>query len=212
MDSLNHRNHHKHLLSFLLEQKESGEFRPCQDYRYLNEWTIKNSYPLPLIPDLLDSIGDAKIFTKLNIRWGYNNILIKPGDRWKAAFKCAEGLFKPVVVFFRLTNEPATFQAYMEWVFADFILEGWFKVFIDDLLIMSLLMWEHKEREIKVLARLAEHDLFLKPEKCVFSQRQVEYLGFIISKKSVSMDPNKIWGITEWEIPKTVKEGVSWDL
>jgi hypothetical protein len=73
-------------------------------------------------------------------------------------------------------------------------------------LIMSLLMWEHKEREIKLLARLAEHHLFLKPEKCVFAQKQVEYLGFIISEKSVSMDPKKIQGITEWEIPKTVKE------
>jgi hypothetical protein len=177
---------------FFVGKKEAGEFRPCQDYCYLNEWTIKNSYLLLLVPELLDSIGDAKIFTKLDIRWGYNNILIKPADTWKAAFKCPEGLFESVVVFFGLTNAPVTFQAFMEWVFADFILEGWFKVFIDDLLIMSLLMWEHKEREIKVLTRLTEHDLFLKPEKCVFAQKQVEYLGFIISKKSVSMDPKKI--------------------
>jgi hypothetical protein len=191
---------------FFVGKKEAGEFIPCQDYCYLNEWMIKTSYPLLLVPELLDSIGDVKIFTKLDIRWGYNNILIKPADTWKAAFKCTEGLFEPVVVFFGLTNGPATFQAFMEWVFANFILEGWFKVFINNLLIMSLLTWEHKEREIKVLTRLAEHDLLLKLEKCVFAQKQVEYLGFIISEKSVSMDPKKIRGITEWEILRTVKE------
>jgi hypothetical protein len=127
-------------------------------------------------------------------------------DRWKAAFKCAEGLFELVVMFFGLTNTPPTFQVYMEWVFADFLNEGWMKIFINDILIKSLIMWEHKESEVKVLARLAEHDLFLKPEKCTFSQKQVEYLGFLISKGSVHMDLKKLWGITEWEIPTTVKE------
>jgi hypothetical protein len=153
---------------------------------------VKNSYPLPFISDLLDSIGDTEIFTKLDIHWGYNNVLIKAEDRWKATFKCAEGLFAPVVMFYGLTNSPPTFQAFMEWVFADFLNEGWLKIFIDDMLIKSRLMWEHKEREIKVLARLTEHDLFLKPEKCEFSQRQVEYLGFLISKGNIRMDPKKL--------------------
>jgi hypothetical protein len=156
--------------------------------------------------DLLDSIGDAEIFTKLDIQWVYNNILIKAEDQWKVVFKCAKGLFKPVVMFSRLTNAPPTFQVYMEWVFADFLNEGWMKIFIDDILIESLIMWEHKEREVKVLARLAEHDLFLKPEKCAFSQKQVEYLGFLISKGSVRMDLKKLQGITGWEIPTTVKQ------
>jgi AAA+ ATPase superfamily predicted ATPase len=146
------------------------------------------------------------VMQKYSPKWGYNNVLIKAKDQWKAAFKCSEGLFEPVVMFYGLTNAPLTFQVFMEWVFTNFLNEGWLKIFINNMLIKSLLMWEHKEREIKVLARLAEHDLFLKPEKCEFSQRQVEYLGFLISKGSVHMDPKKLRGITDWEIPRTVTE------
>jgi hypothetical protein len=109
---------------FFVGKKKKGELQPCQDYQYLNEWTVKNSYPLPLISDLLDSIGDAEIFTKLDIQWGYNNVLIKAKDTWKAAFKCTEGLFEPVVTFYGLTNAPPTFQVFMEWVFTDFLNEG----------------------------------------------------------------------------------------
>ena len=91
--------------------KKDGKKRMVQDYRYLNEWTIKNNYPLPLISDILESIGTKKLFTKMDLRWGYNNVRIKEGDEWKAAFMTPEGSFKPTVMFFGLTNSPATFQA-----------------------------------------------------------------------------------------------------
>ena len=81
-------------------KKKDGGLRPCQDYRYLNDWTIKNAYPLPLISELMDKIKDAKYFTKLDVRWGYNNVRIKDGDQWKAAFKTNKGLFEPTVMFF----------------------------------------------------------------------------------------------------------------
>src|SRR6202789_2585575 len=85
---------------FFFVKKKDGKLRPCQDYRYLNEWTIKNAYPLPLIPVLTDRIKEAKYFTKLDVRWGYNNIQIREGDQWKAAFRTNKGLYEPTVMFF----------------------------------------------------------------------------------------------------------------
>jgi Reverse transcriptase (RNA-dependent DNA polymerase) len=87
----------------------------------LNEITIKNCYPLPLTHELIDGVKGSKFFTKLDIRWGYNNIRIKEGDKWKAAFKTNHGMFEPLVMFFGLTNSPATFQIIMNDIFRDLI-------------------------------------------------------------------------------------------
>jgi len=89
--------------------KKNGKKKMVQDYRYLNEWTIKNNYPLPLILDMLENIGTKKVFTKMDLRWGYNNVRIKEGDKWKVAFTMPEEAFEPMVMFFGLTNLPATF-------------------------------------------------------------------------------------------------------
>ena len=101
--------------------KKDGKKRMVQDYRYLNEWTIKNNYPLPLISDVVENIGTKKVFTKMDLRWGYNNIWIKEGDEWKVVFITPEGSFEPTVMFFRLTNSPATFQAMMNKLLRDLI-------------------------------------------------------------------------------------------
>ena len=93
---------------FFFIKKKDGSLRPVQDYRYLNSITVKNDYPLPLISDLIDKLQGAKIFSKLDLRWGYNNVRIKEGDQWKAAFKTNRGMFEPLVMFFGLTNSPAT--------------------------------------------------------------------------------------------------------
>ena len=95
------------LVFFVL--KKDRKKRIVQDYRYLNSWMIKNNYPLPLISDLIDSIGKKKVFTKMDLRWGYNNVRIKEVDEWKTAFLMPEGSFEPIVMFFGLTNSPATF-------------------------------------------------------------------------------------------------------
>ena len=89
--------------------KKDGKKRMVQDYRYLNEWTIKNNYPLTLISDVIENIGTKRVFTKMDLRWGYNNVQIKEGDKWKVAFTTPEGSFEPMVMFFGLTNSPATF-------------------------------------------------------------------------------------------------------
>ena len=98
-------------ISIFLRKKERWKLRPCQDYQYLNDWTIKNAYPLPLISELTDKLAGTKYFTKLDVWWGYNNIRIKYGDQWKAAFKTNKGLFEPTVMFFGMCNSPVTFQA-----------------------------------------------------------------------------------------------------
>ena len=129
---------------FFVEKKD-GSLRPCQDYQHLNEGTIKNAYPLPLIQDLIDKIKGAKHFSKFDLRAGYNNIRIKEGDQWKAAFKCAKGLFEPTVMFFGLCNSPATFQAFMNDIFTDMLDEGWMVIYMDDILIFSDNLEEHQK-------------------------------------------------------------------
>ncbi|GBE89916.1 Transposon Tf2-6 polyprotein [Sparassis crispa] len=190
---------------FFFVGKKDGALRPCQDYRYLNEGTVKNAYPLPLISDLMDQFKGASIFTKMDLRSGYNNVRIKDGDQWKGAFKTNRGLFEPMVMFFGLCNSPATFQMMMNALFKDMIDEGWIVIYMDDILIFSNDLEEHHVRTRRVLQRLKDNDLFLKPEKCFFDVKEVEFLGMIIRENYIGMDPIKLKGIAEWPEPSTVK-------
>ena len=107
--------------SFFFIKKKDDKLRPVQDYRKINQWTVRNQYPLPLITALIRDLGGASIYTKLDIRWGYNNVRIKKGDEHKAAFKTRRGLYEPTVMFFGLTNSPATFQAMMNALYQEVI-------------------------------------------------------------------------------------------
>ncbi len=191
---------------FFFVKKKDGKLRPVQDYRYLNSGTIKNEYPLPLIPELVDKLKGSRIFSKMDVRWGYNNVRIKEGDKWKAAFKTNLGLFEPTVMFFGLMNSPATFQAMMNEIFKDLIDTGKVIIYMDDILVFTATMEEHRRIVKQVLRRLEEHDLFLKPEKCFFERDSIEYLGLIISHDRLAMDPVKIAGIAEWPTPQKVKD------
>ena len=111
-------------LPLFLRQKERWQALSSQDYCYLNEHTVKNAYPLPLVSDLVDNLCQFSHFTKFDVRWGYNNIRIKEGDEWKAAFITPLGLFEPTVMFFGLCGSPPMFQAFMHYNFADYIREG----------------------------------------------------------------------------------------
>ena len=104
---------------FFFIKKKDGKLRPVQDYRKINEWTIKNQYRLLLISELIARVKGATLFTKFDVRWGYNNVRIKEGDQWKAAFITNEGLFEPNVMFFGLTNSLATFQMMMNKIFTE---------------------------------------------------------------------------------------------
>jgi len=114
--------------SFFFIKKKDSKLRLVQDYHPINNWTVKNKYPLPLIPQLVDHLRGCSLYTKFDIRWGYNNVRIKKGNEWKAAFMTNEGLFKPTVMFFGLTNSPATFQTMMNLVFTPEIAEQWLTV------------------------------------------------------------------------------------
>ncbi|GLB44521.1 putative retrotransposable element tf2 155 kda protein type 1-like [Lyophyllum shimeji] len=162
-------------------KKKDGSLRLVQDYRALNAIT-------------------------LDVRWGYNNVRIKEGDEWKAAFRTNRGLFEPLVMFFGLTNSPATFQTMMNDIFRDLIAQGVVCVYLDDILIYTKTLEEHRRITRIVLDRLREHRLFLKPEKCEFERTEIEYLGLIISHGTASMDPVKVAGVAEWPVPKNKKE------
>ena len=118
---------------FFFIKKKDGKLQPVQDYRKVNEWTVKNCYPLPLIPELINQVKGATLFSKFDIQWGYNNMRIKEGDKWKVAFVTNLGLFEPRVMFFGLTNSPATFQAMMNGIFAEELQEGWVSIYMDDI-------------------------------------------------------------------------------
>jgi Reverse transcriptase (RNA-dependent DNA polymerase) len=120
---------------FFFIQKKDGTLRAVQDYRPVNQWTIRNAYPLPLIPELIDRLNGCSLYTKFNIRWGYNNVRIKEGDEWKATFITNEGLFEPTVMFFGLTNSPATFQTMMNSIFSEEVAERWMTIYMDDMAI-----------------------------------------------------------------------------
>ena len=146
--------------------KKDGKKRMVQDYRYLNEWTIKNNYLLSLIFDVLENIGTKKIFTKMDLRWRYNNVRIKEGDEWKAMFMMPEGSFEPTIMFFGLTNSPATFQAMINELLRDLINIGKVAAFIDNVIVGMKIEEGHDEIVAEVIRRLEENDLYIKPEKC----------------------------------------------
>ena len=138
------------------------------DYRKLNRQTVKNNYPLPLITELVDNMGSKQVFTKMDLRWGYNSVRVKEGDEWKAAFTTHVGLFEPVVMFFGMTNSPATFQVMMNKILRDMINEGKVAAFVDDVLVGTETEERHDKVVEEVLRRLEENDLYVKLEKCMW--------------------------------------------
>jgi len=168
----------------------------------LNAVTVKNRYPLPLISELVSQLCGARYFTKLDVRWGFNNVRIKPRDEWKAAFRTNRGLFEPLVMFFGMTNSPATFQTMMNDIFRTLIAEGIVVVYLDDILIFTRTEEEHERAVRRVLEVLAEHKLFLCPEKCEFHRKEIEYLRLVISENKVVMDPVKVAGVCDWPTPE----------
>uniref|UniRef100_A0A0W0G678 Putative reverse transcriptase-rnase h-integrase n=1 Tax=Moniliophthora roreri TaxID=221103 RepID=A0A0W0G678_MONRR len=132
-------------------KKKNGKLRFIQDYRKLNKFTVKNQYLLPLASDIINRLKGAKYFTKLDVCWGYNNVWIKEGDEWKAAFVTNRGLFEPQVMFFGLINSPATFQALINSIFADLIAQGKVAVYLDNIIIYSTNLEEHHRTMHEVL-------------------------------------------------------------
>jgi len=191
--------------SFFFINKKDGKLQPVQDYRPLNVITKKNAALIPLIPKLVDKLLGARFFTKLDIRWGYNNIHIREGNEHKTAFKTPMGLFESLVMTFGLCNAPATFQTFMDTKLADLIDTGHIVVYLDNILIFVHTIAEVIKFTHMVLQRLLDLDLYLQPVKCPFNQTSVEYLGLIISEGELHMDPVKLKAVSSWPIPTKVK-------
>jgi hypothetical protein len=180
----------------LFMKKKDGTLRLCIDFRQFNKVTIKNKYPLPRIDDLFDQLKDAKIFSKIYLRSRYHQVRIKDEDVSKTVFKTRYGHYEFTVVLFGLLNTPIIFMCLMNGVFREY-LEKLFIVFLDDILVYSKSEEEHEKHLRMVLQVLRKHQLYAKLIQCSFFQKQIHYLGHIISKDGIVVDPEKIEAIKE---------------
>ena len=187
----------------LFVKKPDGGLRLCVDYRGLNKVTVKNRYPLPLINELFDRLRNARYFTKCDMRDGYHRLRMAPGEEWKTAFRTRYGLYEYTVMPFGLCNAPGTFQHYVNDVFHDYM-DDFMSAYLDDLMIFSKTLKEHKIHVRKILQRLEDHQLYLKPSKCEFHKTEIAFLGYIISENGISMDPAKVSAVTSWPTPRSV--------
>jgi hypothetical protein len=189
----------------LFVQKKDGSQQMCVDYRSLNDVIVENKYPLPCIDDLFDQMRGARVFSKIDLRSGYHQMKIKPSDIPKTAFSTRYGLYEFTIMSFGLTNALAYFMNLMNKVFKEY-LDKFVVVFIDDILIYSKNDSEHEEHLRMVLQKLQDNQLYAKFTKCEFWLDEVHFLGHIISKGGISVDPAKVTTIVGWKIPSTVSE------
>uniref|UniRef100_A0A8C6P7M8 Gypsy retrotransposon integrase-like protein 1 n=3 Tax=Nothobranchius furzeri TaxID=105023 RepID=A0A8C6P7M8_NOTFU len=190
---------------FFFVPKKEGTLRPCIDYRELNQITVKNKYPLPLLTSTFEPIQDATIFSRLDLRNAYHLVRIRQGDEWKTAFKTPLGHFEYLVMPFGLTNAPAVFQSLVNSVLGD-MLNKYVTVYLDDILIFSKTLEQHVLHVRSVLQRLLENRLYVKAEKCVFHVSTVKFLGFVIESGRLRADPEKVQAVTEWPTPSSRKQ------
>jgi hypothetical protein len=190
---------------FYFVKKNDGTLRLCIDFRQLNKVIVKNKYPLPRIDDLFDQLKDVKIFSKIYLRLGYHQVRIKYEDINKTAFRTRYGHYKFTVVLFGLSNAPIVFMCLMNGVFRDY-LDKFAIVFLDDIMVYSKWEEDHEKHLRMVLQVLRENQLYSKLRKCLFYQKKIHYLGNIISKEGIIVDPKNIEAIREWSVPKNVIE------
>ena len=189
----------------LFAKKPDGSLRLCVDYRGLNNLTIKNWYPLPLVGESLDRLGRARRFTKIDLTWAYHRVRIKERDEWKTAFQTRYGHYEYQVLPFGLSNAPATFQAYINTILAK-NLDVFVIVYLDDILIYSENVKDHVEHVRWVLERLREHSLFANLKKCSFHTDEVKFLGYLVSSKGVQIEKSRVESIKNWPEPTSVRE------
>jgi len=186
--------------------KKDGFLQLVQDYQKLNQVTIKDKTPLPLIGEVINKLKEAKYFNKLDLIWRYNNVWIKEGDEWKATFLTNKGLFEPQVMYFGLCNSPGTFQRMMNSIFQELLHEGVLANYMDDFVILVKTMEELEERMIQFLKIVEKHNLCFKRSKCNFNMEEIPILGVIVGKGQIKMEQEKIKAVKEWKTPTKVKD------
>eukprot|EP00731_Ephydatia_muelleri_P038702 Em0868g2a len=188
----------------VLAKKKDGTLRFCVDYRKVNTITKRDAYPLPRIDDTLGTLGGSKFFTTMDLASGYWQVEMAPEDRPKTAFSTPEGLYQFRVMPFGLCNAPATFQRLMDRCWAP--LSGQLFGIFDDIIVVGSSFGDHLRHIASVLMKLREAGLKLKPTKCKFFQKQVAFLGHIVSACGIATDPAKTEVIAKWPTPQSRKE------
>ena len=186
--------------------KKDGSLWLVQDYRKLNQVTIKDKMPLLLIREVIDKLKKAKYFNKLDLIWGYNNVQIKEGNGWKAAFLMNRGLFKPQVMYFGLCNMLGTFQRMMNSIFQELLHKGVLENYMDDFVILAKTITELEEQTIRFLKIAKKHNLCFKWSKCDFNMEEIPILGVVVSKGQVQMEQDKVKVVKKWKVPTKIKE------
>ena len=176
----------------------------CIDYRWLNKKTVKNRYPLPLPEEMFDRLGNAKVFGKIDLKSGYWQIPVRPGDVQKTAFKMRRGLFEYLVMPFGLTNAPAQFMNMMNDLLGDY--HKWFVlIFLDDILVYSANVKEHAEHLEKVLQVLRKHRLYAKASGCEIFRHSMEFLGQQICGGGMTPTDAEQKAIRNWSKPQNIQ-------
>ena len=189
----------------LFVKKHDGSLRLCVDYRRLNAITIRNSYPIPRISDLIESFKDSKIFTRLDLRSAYNLVRVKAGHEYLTAFRTPIGHYEYLVMPFGLRNAPSVFQRFIQDVLND-VIGSYVQVYLDDIIIYSKTISEHVNHVRIVLKLLIDNGLYVKLEKCDFHVTETTFLDFTVSINGLTMDQNKVKSVLEWPTPKNLKE------
>ena len=189
----------------LLVKKKDGTWRLCVDFRSLNAVTVRDRFSIPTIDELLDELGQASWFSKLDLRQGFHQILMHELDIEKTAFRTHHGHYEYLVMPFGLCNAPSTFQAAMNSLLTPF-LHRFATVFFDDILVYNDSLTSHILHLETIFLTLLQGQYYLKQAKCLFTQEQLEYLGHIVSGKGVAPEPSKIRAILDWPNPATVKD------
>ncbi|MCO5595762.1 hypothetical protein L7F22_049810 [Adiantum nelumboides] len=188
----------------LLVQKKEGTYRMCVNYRALNRITIKNRFPVPRVEDLFDKLQGSTYFSRIDLKSGYHQIRIVDEDIVKTAFRTSFGLYEYLVMPFGLTNAPATFNRMMERIFRPH--RNFTGVFFDDVIIYSKTIEEHKEHLKVIFQALRDNKLYVNQKKSEFFLQEIQYLGHIISKNGIRMDPAKLEVIKDWPNPRNLHE------
>jgi hypothetical protein len=184
--------------------KKEGSWSMFPDFCALNKLTIKEKFLIPVMDDLLDELSGTQFFTKLNLHSGYHQICMKEAYIPKTSFRTHEGHYEFLVMPFVLCNAPSTFQSLMNHVF-HYFLHHFVLVLLDDILIYRKTWTCHLAHVDQVLHLLSQHQLFLKQYKCAFGTLEVEYLGHLVGKANIKVDPKRIEAMQYWPHPKTLK-------